>query len=73
MKESGVSASPKGFRTQRILYGRLARAAPVIVEKLSHLALNQQVGADGSTWLDRELVSDHREFSRDSRFRPGGV
>lgn len=45
-----------------------ARAAPVIVEKLSHLTLDQQVGADGATWLDRELVSDHREPSRDSGF-----
>ncbi|WP_290896252.1 relaxase/mobilization nuclease RlxS [Hoeflea sp.] len=45
-----------------------ARAAPVIVEKLSHLTLDQQVGADGATWLDRELVSDHAEPSRDSGF-----
>ncbi len=45
-----------------------ARAAPVIVEKLSHLTLDQQVGANGATWLDRELVSDHREPSRDSGF-----
>lgn len=46
----------------------LARAAPVIVEKLSHLTLDQQVGTDGATWLDRELVSDHPEPSRDSGF-----
>lgn len=46
----------------------LARAAPVIIEKLSHLTLDQQVGADGATWLDRELVSDHPEPSRDSGF-----
>ncbi|MDF1628011.1 MAG: relaxase/mobilization nuclease RlxS [Parvibaculaceae bacterium] len=45
-----------------------AKAAPVIVEKLSHLTLDQQIGADGSTWLDRELVSDHPEPSRDSGF-----
>ena len=47
---------------------RLARAAPVVVEKLSHLTLDQQVGADGATWLDRDLVSDHPEPSRDSGF-----
>jgi len=46
----------------------LARAAPVVVEKLSHLTLDQQVGTDGATWLDRELVSDHPEPSRDSGF-----
>ncbi|MET4702098.1 type IV secretory pathway VirD2 relaxase, partial [Constrictibacter sp. MBR-5] len=34
----------------------MARAAPVIVEKLSHLTLDRQVGTDGATWLDRELV-----------------
>lgn len=45
-----------------------ARAAPVVVEKLSHLTLDQQVGADGATWLDRVLVSDHPESSRDSGF-----
>ncbi|WP_328804933.1 relaxase/mobilization nuclease RlxS [Stappia albiluteola] len=46
----------------------LARTAPVIVEKLSHLTLDQQVGTDGATWLDRELLSDHPEPSRDSGF-----
>ena len=45
-----------------------ARAAPVIVEKLSHLKLDRQVGADGATWLDRELVSDRPEPSHDSGF-----
>ena len=44
------------------------RAAPVVVEKLSHLTLDQQVGADGATWLDRDLVSDHPEPSRDCGF-----
>ena len=47
---------------------RLARAAPVVVEKLSHLTLDRQVSADGATWLDRELVSDRPEPSRDSGF-----
>ncbi|WP_163266246.1 relaxase/mobilization nuclease RlxS [Chelativorans alearense] len=45
-----------------------ARSVPVIVEKLSHLALDQQIGSDGATWLDRELVSDHPAPIRDSGF-----
>ncbi|MDF1719239.1 MAG: relaxase/mobilization nuclease RlxS, partial [Minwuia sp.] len=45
-----------------------AKAAPVIVEKLSHLTLDQQIGADGATWLDRELVSSQPETTRDSGF-----
>jgi type IV secretory pathway VirD2 relaxase len=34
-----------------------ARSAPVIVNTLSSLSLDRQAGADGVTWLDRELVS----------------
>ncbi|WPZ35849.1 relaxase/mobilization nuclease RlxS [Thalassobaculum sp. OXR-137] len=45
-----------------------AKAAPVIVEKLSHLTLDQQIGSDGATWLDRELVSSQPETTRDSGF-----
>lgn len=45
-----------------------AKAAPVIVEKLSHLSLEQQVGSDGATWLDRELIADTFEPNRDSGF-----
>ncbi|WP_419739559.1 relaxase/mobilization nuclease RlxS [Ruegeria sp.] len=45
-----------------------ARAAPVIVETLSHLSLDRQVGADGATWLDRDLVADMPEATRDSGF-----
>lgn len=45
-----------------------AKAAPVIVEKLSHLTLDQQVGFDGATWLDRELIADTFEPTRDSGF-----
>ena len=47
---------------------RQAKAAPVIVEKLSHLSLELQVGADGATWLDREMVSGTPEPTRDSGF-----
>ena len=72
----GVAREPNGTwliapdHLDRVMeYERsLARAAPVIVEKLSHLTLDQQVGVDGATWLDRELVSDHPEPSRDSGF-----
>ncbi len=45
-----------------------ARAAPVIVEKLSHPTLDQQVGSDGATWLDRDLIADTSEVPRDSGF-----
>lgn len=45
-----------------------AKAAPVIVEKLSHISLDKQIGADGATWLDRELISGSPEPSRDSGF-----
>ena len=45
-----------------------AKAAPVIVEKLSHLTLDQQLGSDGATWLDRELIADTFEPTRDSGF-----
>lgn len=45
-----------------------AKAAPVMVEKLSHLSLEQQVGSDGATWLDHNLVSGQTEPIRDSGF-----
>jgi type IV secretory pathway VirD2 relaxase len=50
-----------------------ARTAPVIVETLSSLPLERQIGADGATWLDRQLVADipeplrHSGFGRDVR------
>lgn len=33
-----------------------ARTAPVIVQTLSRTSLEQQIGADGATWLDHQLV-----------------
>lgn len=45
-----------------------AKRMPVIVGKLSSLPLEQQVGTDGATWLDRELVSDNPEATVDSGF-----
>lgn len=47
---------------------RRAKAAPVTVEKLSHLTLDRQVNADGVTWLDRELVAGKPDPTRDSGF-----
>ncbi|MDX8541549.1 relaxase/mobilization nuclease RlxS [Mesorhizobium abyssinicae] len=47
-----------------------ARAEPVIVDKLSTMPLERQVGFDGATWLDRELVSDVPETLRNSGFGP---
>lgn len=45
-----------------------ARAAPVIVQTLSSLPLERQVGADGATWLDRELVSSEPAVPREAGF-----
>ena len=45
-----------------------ARDQPVRVEILSALPLGQQVGADGSTWLDRTLISDAPPPMRDAGF-----
>jgi type IV secretory pathway VirD2 relaxase len=45
-----------------------ARDAPVVVQTLSALPLDRQFGADGATWLDRELVSDAPVPLRDGGF-----
>jgi hypothetical protein len=45
-----------------------AHMDPVLVDKLSPLSLDQQVGTDGATWLDRELVSGTSDATRDSGF-----
>jgi type IV secretory pathway VirD2 relaxase len=47
---------------------RQARASPVVVRTLSSLPLERQVGADGATWLDRELVAETPEPVRDEGF-----
>jgi type IV secretory pathway VirD2 relaxase len=47
---------------------RLARANPVIIETLSRLPLDRQIGAEGVTWLDRELTSAERTPLRDANF-----
>lgn len=45
-----------------------ARMTPVVVDTLSVLSLDRQVGAEGATWLDHELVSDAPTASRDAGF-----
>ena len=45
-----------------------AQAAPVIVDTLSTIPLDRQVGTDGATWLDRELIADRPEPLRDAGF-----
>ncbi|MFI5024475.1 MAG: relaxase/mobilization nuclease RlxS [Alphaproteobacteria bacterium] len=45
-----------------------ARASPVLVETLSTLPLDRQIGAEGATWLDRELVADAPTPVRDAGF-----
>ncbi|ROT95379.1 DUF3363 domain-containing protein [Altererythrobacter sp. FM1] len=45
-----------------------AKAAPVIVNTLSSLPLYQQIGSDGATWLDRQLVGGETYPLRDAGF-----
>jgi hypothetical protein len=47
---------------------RLARERPVGVEVLSPLPVEQLVGAEGATWLDRELLSASAEPVRGAGF-----
>ncbi|HEX8432167.1 MAG TPA: DUF3363 domain-containing protein, partial [Longimicrobium sp.] len=47
---------------------RVARERPVRVELLSPLPVERLVGADGATWLDRELLSGSPEPVRDAGF-----
>jgi hypothetical protein len=47
---------------------RLAKDAPIIVSTLSALPIEKQIGADGATWLDRELISAEPAVLRDGGF-----
>ncbi|WBO24298.1 relaxase/mobilization nuclease RlxS [Sphingomonas abietis] len=47
---------------------RRAKSAPVVVDTLSTLPLDRQIGADGATWLDRELLGDGSQRLRDAGF-----
>lgn len=72
----GVKREPDGtwvigpdHRKRVVVYERQrAREEPVTVEKLSSLSLEQQIGFDGATWIDRELVSDRPEALHGSGF-----
>lgn len=46
----------------------LARLAPVAVEPLSLLPLQRQIGVEGATWLDRELIAESPIPVRDVGF-----
>jgi type IV secretory pathway VirD2 relaxase len=46
----------------------LARITPVIITTLSSLPLDRQIGAEGATWLDRELVTVEQTPMRDGGF-----
>ncbi|WP_287459249.1 relaxase/mobilization nuclease RlxS [Sphingomonas sp.] len=45
-----------------------AKAAPVLIDTLSAIPLDWQTGADGATWLDRELVATDPEPLREAGF-----
>lgn len=47
---------------------RLVKDAPVVVQMLSAFPLARQLGADGATWLDRELVTETPTPLRDAGF-----
>ena len=47
---------------------RQATDMPVVIQTLSALPIERQVAADGATWLDRQLVGDRPETSRDAGF-----
>ncbi len=47
---------------------RQAKDTPVVVQTLSTLPLDRQLGADGATWLDRQLVADAPAPLRDGGF-----
>ena len=50
------------FETQQ------AKAAPVIIDTLSALPIERQIGCDGATWLDRMAVAREPEPLRDAGF-----
>ena len=47
---------------------RQAKETPVVIQTLSTLPIERQIDADGTTWLDRQLVGDRPETSRDAGF-----
>jgi len=47
---------------------RQAKDAPVVVQTLSAVPIERQLGADGATWLDRELIAAAPVPLRDGGF-----
>jgi len=47
---------------------KLAHTTPIIIDALSTLSLEKQIGGDGATWLDRELTAKTPSVVRDMGF-----
>ena len=47
---------------------RLAQARPVAIETLSTLPIERQIGAEGATWLDRQLIREVNHERADHGF-----
>lgn len=45
-----------------------AQLQPIIIDMLSSISLDKQIGAEAATWLDRELVAEQPTPLRDSGF-----
>ncbi len=69
-RQAGGSWTLQPDHLERVaeLDARRSRAAPVIVDTLSHSSLSQQARAMAATWLDRELVGEVQTSLRDSGF-----
>lgn len=68
-REDGAWIIAEDHLSQAEAYeARVARERPVRVELLSPLRVERLVGAQGATWLDRELVSGSPEPVRDAGF-----
>jgi len=73
---AGVEREPDGtwiiapdYLERAAAYERMqTRISPVVVQTLSTLPLERQAGAEGATWLDRELVADAKTPTRDAGF-----
>lgn len=60
--------APDHVDQARAYESRQARTAPAVLQALSVLPLDRQAGADGSTWLDRELIAEAPIVARDAGF-----
>ncbi|MDQ1153439.1 relaxase/mobilization nuclease RlxS [Brevundimonas sp. SORGH_AS_0993] len=66
--DGGWIIAPDHVARAAAFEARQSLAEPVIVETLSSIPLDRQVGHDGATWLDRELVSAQPERLREAGF-----